>query len=103
MDLIKLIDMSSNKNKNKSQKAKYLRQYKRNLVNLRHPKETSIPDPDIVKKINKYLPHQDPELDVQEQEIIELERAYGFGSRFDSFGNIITGSGKRIIGRHYET
>lgn len=107
---IKTEDMRRrNKNKEHKQninkakkKEKYVRAYKKHLVNMRHPKETSKPDPKLLAQTYPFVRDPDEELSQVQQEIIELERAYGFGARINEAGHIITGEGKTIIGRHFE-
>jgi len=141
---IKLLIMSRKRNKNlnkkrrqdnnknrftgdkKKEKYKYIRAYKKYLASKGHPKETSKPDPKLIQ--NNYPLTFDPPDDDSieeielENEILQLENLYGFGTRKDSQGNIITpegkvigqlaekedkygrriNNGKEIIGRHYE-
>lgn len=80
--------------KKEKDKKKYIRAYKKFLANCGHPKETSI------------VRVKPSEMD---NEILELEEKYGFGTRRDEMGNIIDIKGnvfgpsqtKRIIGRHF--
>lgn len=119
----------NNKNRSagdKNDKRKYIRAYKRYLTSKGHPKETSKPDPKLVQGSYplRFDPPDDDSIEAVEleNEILELENLYGFGTRRDSQGNIITpegnvigpsvekedkyrrriNNGKEIIGRHYE-